>query len=216
MTVIETPVTRDAGRGLLSPLLAVVSTSWARIVLLVVCLEGAFVFGPLAFVPAYLHEHHGITVAWAGGVSGLFAVGALGYAFYANYFVRWFGEYRLALSGGFMMALAFAVYWLSSVWYWGVLAGMLSGLGYYFLHAVLQTHATQMAPAMRGTAVALFASFLFFGQSAGVILASVVVDHFGLGAVFPIGVVGLPLLALYFGWRLKVRQAIANTYPKTT
>jgi MFS family permease len=143
-------------------------------------------------------------------------VGALGYAFYANYFVRWFGEYRLALSGGFMMALAFAVYWLSSVWYWGVLAGMLSGLGYYFLHAVLQTHATQMAPAMRGTAVALFASFLFFGQSAGVILASVVVDHFGLGAVFPIGVVGLPLLALYFGWRLKVRQAIANTYPKTT
>jgi predicted MFS family arabinose efflux permease len=128
------------------------------------------------------------------------------YALYASYFVRRLGEYRLATLGGLMMAFAFAVYWLSSVWYWGLLAGLLLGLGYYLLHAVLQTHATQMSPAMRGTAVALFASFLFFGQSVGVIVASVVVDYFGLGAVFPIGIIGLPLLALYFGWRLKTRQ----------
>ena len=207
LTVVEVPVIRAAGASFLSPARVVLAAPWARIVLAVVCLEGAFVFGSLAFVPAYLHGHHAIPVAWAGAVSGLFAAGALVYALYANYFVRRFGEPRLALAGGCMMAFAFGVYWLSSVWYWGVLAAILSGLGYYLLHAVLQTHATQMAPATRGTAVAMFASFLFLGQSVGVILAAVVVDHFGLGSVFPIAVVGLPLLALYFAWRLKTRQA---------
>ena len=204
-SVVEVPA--SGGVRLLDPVRQVWAQPWARIVLVVVCLEGAFVFGPLAFVPAYLHERHDIAVAWAGGISGLFAAGALIYALYANHFVRRFGEYRLAVSGGCLMAFAFAVYWFSTVWYWGVLASILSGLGYYLLHAVLQTHATQMAPAMRGTAVALFASFLFFGQSAGVILASGAVDHLDLAAVFPIGIFGLPILAIVFAWRLRKRQA---------
>ena len=206
-SVVERLTKREPGASLLSPLIQVVSLPWAQVVLLVVCLEGALAFGTLAFVPAYLHKHHGLAVAWAGGISGLFAVGALIYALHANQFVSRFGEFRLAIAGGCTMALAFATYWLSSVWYWGVLASILSGLGYYLLHAVLQTNATQMAPATRGTAVSLFASFLFLGQSVGVTLAAVVVDHFGLAAVFPIGVLGLPVLAGLFAWRLHKRQA---------
>lgn len=205
--VFEVPANREQGARLLTPLLEAVSTRWARLVLLIVCLEGLLVFGPLAFVPAFLHERHGLAVAWSGGIGGLFAVGALIYVFYAGKFVRRFGEYRLAVFGGLTMALSFAVYFFSSTWYWGVLASVLSGLGYYLLHAVLQTHATQMAPTIRGTAVALFASFLFFGQAVGVTLAAVVVDRFGLAAVFPIGILGLPTLALVFAWHLKKRQA---------
>lgn len=202
--VVETQVMRREGASFLGPLLQVLAAPWARVILCVACFEGAFVFGILAFVPAYLHEHYGLAVAWGGGISGLFAVGALIYALHARYFVRWFGEIRLAALGGITIAVAFAVYWFASHWYWSVLASILSGLGYYFLHAVLQTHATQMAPAIRGTAVALFASFLFFGQSVGVTLAAVVADHFGLAAVFPIGMIGLPLLASVFAWRLHV------------
>ncbi|NQW84063.1 MAG: MFS transporter [Alcaligenaceae bacterium] len=205
--VFEVPTNREQGARLLTPLLEAVSTPWARLVLLIVCLEGLLVFGPLAFVPAFLHERQGLAVAWSGGIGGLFAVGALIYVFYAGKFVRRFGEYRLAVFGGLTMALSFAVYFFSSTWYWGVLASVLSGLGYYLLHAVLQTHATQMAPTNRGTAVALFASFLFFGQAVGVTLAAVVVDRFGLAAVFPIGILGLPTLALVFAWHLKKRQA---------
>ena len=205
--VFEVPTNREQGARLLTPLLEAVSTRWARLVLLIVCLEGLFVFGPLAFVPAFLHERHGLAVAWSGGIGGLFAMGALIYVFYAGKFVRRFGEYRLAVFGGVTMALSFAVYFFSSTWYWGVMASVLSGLGYYLLHAVLQTHATQMAPTIRGTAVALFASFLFFGQAVGVTLAAVVVDRFGLAAVFPIGILGLPTLALVFAWHLKKRQA---------
>ncbi len=203
-------ITPPGQRGnLLAPLKQVLSFPWARIVILTVFLEGAFVFGPLAFVPAYLHEHHGIAVSWAGVIGGLFAAGALIYALRANQLVSLLGERRLALYGGGTIALSYTIYWVSGTWHWAVLASILSGFGYYLLHAVLQTNATQMAPAVRGTAVSLFASFLFLGQSVGVTAAALLVDAAGLGAVFPVGMVAVPLLAYSFAWRLRIRAAQA-------
>ena len=206
-TVSEKPHTPSQGARVLGPLKQVVSTRWAVMVLLIVCIEGIFVFGPLAFVPAFLHERHGIPVSWAGMISGFFSLGAFIYAIRANRFVSWLGERKLVLTGGITMAVAYATFMFSTVWYWGVLASVLSGLGYYFLHAVLQTHATQMAPAARGSAVSLFASCLFLGQSLGVAACAWIGDSFGLAAVFPVGIVGLPLLAWYFARRLSLRQA---------
>ena len=206
-TVSEKPHTPSQGASVLGPLKQVVSTRWAVMVLVIVCIEGIFVFGPIAFVPAFLHERHGIPVSWAGMISGFFALGAFIYAIRANRFVSWLGERKLVLTGGITMAVAYGTFMFSTVWYWGVLASVLSGLGYYFLHAVLQTHATQMAPAARGSAVSLFASCLFLGQSLGVAACAWIGDSFGLSAVFPVGIVGLPLLAWYFARRLSLRQA---------
>ena len=42
------------------------------------------------------------------------------------------------------------------------------GLGFYMLHNTLQTNATQMTPEARGTAVAIFSSALYLGQTLGV------------------------------------------------
>lgn len=193
--------------SLIAPMQQVLSIGWARFVLLTVLLEGALVFGPLAFVPAYLHEHHGLSVAWAGMIGGMFAIGAAAYALRANILVSRFGERKLTLYGGALLGFASALYWLTSAWYWGVTASILSGFGYYLLHAVLQTNATQMAPAVRGTAVSLFASCLFLGQSLGVIGAAWLVDVFGLWSVFPVGMVTLPILGFWFAWRLQHRQA---------
>jgi predicted MFS family arabinose efflux permease len=197
---------RGQRRNLLAPLKQVGAIPWAREVIITVFLEGALVFGPLAFVPAYLHEHLGIAVSWAGVIGGLFAVGALMYALRANQLIGFFGERRLALFGGSILALAYSTYWFAGSWHWAVLASILSGFGYYLLHAVLQTNATQMAPAVRGTAVSLFASFLFLGQSVGVTAAALLVDVAGLGAVFPVGILTIPVLALVFAWRLRKRH----------
>lgn len=210
---VQPPTT---GSRIFDPLKQVVSTRWAVMVLVIVCIEGLFVFGPLAFVPAFLHERHDIPVSWAGMISGLFALGAFIYAIRANQFVTWLGEQKLAMTGGIIMAVSFATFMFSTVWYWGVLASILSGLGYYFLHAVLQTHATQMAPTARGSAVSLFASCLFLGQSLGVAACAWIGDSFGLFAVFPVGIIGLPLLALFFAWRLRLRQASLNAGAKTS
>ena len=45
------------------------------------------------------------------------------------------------------------------------------------LHNTLQTNATQMTPEARGTAVAIFSSALYLGQTAGVAAGGVVFDR---------------------------------------
>ena len=74
---------------------------------------------------------------------------------------------------------------------WGVLAGTLlipaiavMGVGFYMLHNTLQTRATQMAPDVRGSAVAIFATFYFLSQAVGVWLAGQVLDRWGAAPVF--------------------------------
>ena len=52
------------------------------------------------------------------------------------------------------------------------------------LHNTLQTNATQMTPEARGTAVAIFSSALYLGQTAGVAANSVIFDRFTAVPVF--------------------------------
>ena len=80
----------------------------------------------------------------------------------------------------------------------GFVAGaraLVAGFGFYALHNTLQTNATQMSPERRGAAMALFASLFYLGQSVGVAIAGVLVEHLGttpviLGAavaIIPVG-----------------------------
>ena len=70
------------------------------------------------------------------------------------------------------------------------------GFGTYLYHNTLQTNATQMMPAVRGTAVALFAFCLFFGQAIGVSWAGYAFDHVGAAPLLLVPALGLPLA----GW----------------
>ena len=211
--VTETLSQAPSGASLLSPLWQVLMVPWARVVLVTVFLEGALVFGALAFVPAYLHEHLGLPVSWAGAIGGLFGLGAMMYALRANQLVRRLGERRLVFSGGCLLSVACATFWLAPTWGLAAAASMVCGFGYYLLHAVLQTNATQMAPSMRGTAVALFASCLFLGQSVGVAGAGALADVAGLAAIFPVSMTLIPVLAVAFAWRLKFRRAAGYGSP---
>ena len=64
------------------------------------------------------------------------------------------------------------------------------------LHNTLQVQATQMAPAARGTAVTLFASVLFFGQSSGVMLMAQTVDLGWMAYAFSGAAAGVAVLGL--------------------
>jgi predicted MFS family arabinose efflux permease len=79
-------------------------------------------------------------------------------------------------------------------------------MGLFMMHNTLQLHATQMAPDSRGAALALFAFCLFTGQSAGVWLASMVVDARGTTPVFLAAGAGLALLAFFLQRRLAARR----------
>ena len=90
--------------------------------------------------------------------------------------------------------------------FWLMTCMLGAGAGLYMLHNTLQVHATQMAPDSRGAAVALFALFLFSGQSAGVWIGSKIVDAAGTVPLFLVAAAGLPIVAMDFRRRLARRM----------
>jgi YNFM family putative membrane transporter len=71
------------------------------------------------------------------------------------------------------------------------------------LHNTLQTNATQMTPQARGTAVGLFSSALYVGQTAGVAAGALVIDRVGAKPLFLAAAIALPALAVWFVRELK-------------
>jgi predicted MFS family arabinose efflux permease len=165
-----------------------------RWVLGVTASEGALVFGAMAFMPTHLHQHYGLSVVAAGSVMMLYGVGGLLYSQMARRWLAWLGERGLVKTGAGLVALGMLLLaWGTAAWM-GTLACLMAGLGFYMLHNTLQVQATQMAPAARGTAVTLFASSLFFGQSTGVLLMAQSVDMGWLAYAFSAAAVGVIVL----------------------
>ncbi|MEY2631923.1 MAG: hypothetical protein RIR00_577 [Pseudomonadota bacterium] len=191
------------GSGVLQQGRQVLAVPWARLILATVFLEGLLVFGTLAFVPTYLHQQFGLSLAQAGAILGLFGLGGLSYTFLAKRLLKQLGESGLAQGGGVLLALAWALLAWGPAWGWALPACYVAGLGYYMLHNTLQTHATQMVPAVRGTAVSLFASAFFLGQALGALLAARLYAGAGAFSLFICAMLALPLLAVAFSARLQ-------------
>ena len=101
------------------------------------------------------------------------------------------------------MVLGFTPYWLLTL-----PASSLAGFGFFMFHNTMQANATQMAPAARGTAVSLFASCLFLGQAAGVLLAASLSERIGSGAVIALGGGVLMALGFFFAKALHWREEL--------
>lgn len=176
----------------------VLAVPWARAVLAITFVEGALAFSALAFIPTHLHTRFSLPMAAAGGVVALYGVGGLIYSRLARVLVRRLAEANLARLGGVCMALAFGTLAWAPSWPWALPACLFAGFGFYALHNTLQTNATQMAPAARGTAVSLFACCLFLGQSLGMLVAAWLVDQFSATFIFAFSALGLLLLGSIF------------------
>jgi MFS family permease len=179
-----------------------------RVILATGVIEGALVYGALAVVAQYIHQRFGLGLGASGSVAAMFAAGGLLFAASAGRLLPRFGESGLVVGGGALMAVGFLALALAPAPGWAVPCVVVLGAGIYMLHNTLQVHATQMAPATRGAALAIFACSLFTGQSAGIWLASEVVDAAGAQPVFVAAAIGLLLLALDFRRRLaRLRRA---------
>lgn len=189
-------------QGIVTQAAQVFTQPWARVILSIVFLEGMLVFGTLAFVPSYLHERFGLSLTMSGAAMAFFGIGGLTYIVAARHFVRRLGEVGLATGGGILIALGWAMLAWGESWLWALPASYLVGLGFYMLHNTLQTNATQMAPAVRGTAVSLFASSFFLGQSLGVMLAAHILAGSGIVPMLLIAAAGTPLVGGTLAWLL--------------
>jgi predicted MFS family arabinose efflux permease len=193
---VAPPVARS-GR-LLREARYVLQEPWARSVLCVVFLEGTLLIGPFALLATHLHLQTGVSLALAGALVTMYALGGLLFALASRRLVPRLGESGLARGGGALMLLGLLLAALSPVWWTAPLACVAAGLGFYMFHNTLQTNATQMAPQARGLAVSLFAASFFLGQTSGVALASLAAERYGTRAVLAAGAVCVLLISLLF------------------
>lgn len=188
----------SAYKRMVSEFAQVLAVPWARTVLLTVFVEGAAIFGALAFLVTHMHQVHAIPLSTAGQVVMLFGLGGLLYAVNAARLVHRLGEAGLCRWGGLLVAGAYLTVALCGSWWWAVPACFVAGLGFYMLHNTLQMNATQMAPERRGAAVAAFAACYFMGQSAGVALSGALIPLTGTVGVILLGAAGVSGVSLNF------------------
>ena len=183
--------------GALTHFRNVFSVSWSRFILLVVGIEGCFLYGALVFVPSYLHLEQHFSLTEAGLLMASFGLGGLLYASTAGRLLKRLGEDGLVRGGGVLLCAAFLTLLVPGLWIIPAAAIFAMGLGLYMLHNTLQTQATQMTPASRGTAMSLFACSLFLGQSIGISAAGSIVNRFGFDPLFWIAGVSLLILSIW-------------------
>lgn len=191
---------------MLSEFRRVLEVAWARKVLGTVLIEGALVYGGLAFIPTHLHAVHGVSLAAAGSLVMLFGIGGFLFAVRSRAWVKQLGEVGLVRRGALLMAASMIVVGLSPFWWLAIPACFLFGLGFYMMHNTLQINATQMAPERRGAAVAAFASCFFLGQSAGVATGGALLASVGTARLLAIAGVGVALIGMRFARLRAVRS----------
>jgi predicted MFS family arabinose efflux permease len=192
-------------RRMVSEFGQVLARPWARVTLATVFLEGACVYGAFAFFASHLHREYHLPLTTAGSMVMLFGFGGVLFATSAKLLVRRLGEVGLTRWGGVLLAASYAAIGWAPSWWWTLPGCFLAGTGFYMLHNTLQINATQMAPERRGAAVSAFASCFFLGQSAGVALAGLLVEHIGTGFVILAAAAGVLAVALNFS-RLRARR----------
>ncbi|WP_214367126.1 MFS transporter [Pseudonocardia sp. H11422] len=199
----------------LRPVGRVLRTRWAWMVLLLGFVEGIVVLGALTYLAPAL-QSLGSSAAVAGLVSGGFGVGALLFSRVVRLLVGRVSPAGLAGIGGGFLAAAWAAPAITVNVPAVLIAGLLLGGSWAFLHSTLQSWATDVVPQARAAAVALFAAVLFFGSSVGTAVAAPAADAGAFGLLFRTAlVVAVPLavVAVLARARYDRRRPRAATEP---
>jgi YNFM family putative membrane transporter len=195
-------------RGFVAEYAAVLSNPFARVVIIAAFFEFGLMWGAFAYIGAYLRQRFGLSFALVGISVACFGIGGLIYAALVKLFVRYLGQIRIAVAGSLVLAAAYIAIAFAPVWWVVPMATAAIGLGFYMLHNTLQTNATLMTPEARGTAVALFSSSLYIGQTAGVAAGAPIIDRYGATPLFLGAAATLPVLAILFARELKQHRRV--------
>ena len=196
--VVDSRMPEARFRALPARYVAVLRPARVRGLLAIVAAEGFLFFGGLTYLGAFAHDAFGLSFTAIGLVLGCFGLGGFLYSMTARLFVGAFGERRMALTGGALLALAFGGVAAAPVWWAMAPAVIAAGFGFYMHHNTLQTNATQMAPEARGLAISLFAFTFFLSQAAGVASYGALLGIVGYRGLFVAIAALLPALAVVF------------------
>lgn len=184
-------LTGATGRSDLSKLVpnyrAIFRNPLAKICFGAVFLEAVFMYGVFPYVATLLHDAGETRASIAGVVIAGFGIGGALYGVSVSRLLRFFGETRMMRIGGAAMGFCLLVLAASAPWPVEFANFLLLGLGFYMLHAVIQIYASELAPAARGSAMALHSFFFFLGQAAGPIVYGVGLSSIGIRPVMVFG-----------------------------
>jgi predicted MFS family arabinose efflux permease len=132
-----------------------------------VMLGAIAVYGIFPFVAAILATRFGTGAFEAGIVLAGFGLGGVLYALAVRQIIARLGTTRMSWIGGIGAGTALALFAFPLPWVWNVPLFMLLGFSYFMLHNNFQTHASELAPEARGSAISLFAFAVFAAQGVG-------------------------------------------------
>ncbi len=164
--------------------------------LVLVCAEGLLYNGAFTYLGGFLNERFALGALAIGLILAGAGVAQLGAARALPRLVRRLGERRLVLLGGALMGAAYVTTVAIPTWPLFLIPIVCAGAGFVLCHSTLQTRATEIYPASRGTAVALFAFFLFLGNGLGAIVIGFAIEQTGYASTLLVA----GLLLWVFAW----------------
>jgi predicted MFS family arabinose efflux permease len=204
------PLQGRQARGLWAPYRMIVQQAGARAWALgaLVFIEGLAALGTQGYLGALLFERDHLSYAAIGALLTLGSVASMVAARFVGPLVAQIGERGMLLVGGAMLTVSYLITPLQPTPVFFPLAMLLSGTGFIIAHSTLQTRATELAPGLRGTAVALFAFALVIGSALGTWLAGLGIDRFGYTATLLATAAMLAAFTVISGPLLRVEQPV--------
>jgi predicted MFS family arabinose efflux permease len=159
----------------------------AKICFSAVFFEAVFMYGVFPYIATLMHDAGETRASIAGIVIAGFGIGGALYGVFVSRLLGYLGETRMMRIGG--IAIGFCLLVIASRAPWPVEFAnfILLGLGFYMLHAVIQIYASELAPAARGSSMALHSFFFFLGQAAGPIVYGIGLSTIGIRPVMVFG-----------------------------
>jgi len=171
----------------------------ARVLYGSVAVEGGLVFGSFPYFAPTLQARGMGGTAEAGLAVAAFGIGGLIYALIARMVLHRIGQGRMVILGGTLCLVAFLGFGFALAAWMFIGAGVFLGTGMYMIHNSIQTRVTELAPAARGSAVALHAFHFYAGQTLGPVVYGLLLGRFGSGVAFALAGVVLLLLGIWLG-----------------
>ncbi len=188
--VAESGAARVSIRSLPSMYGAIFHNPLAKICYGAVLVEAVCLFGLMPYVAGLMAERGEARAAIAGLVIAGFGIGGIIYASSVSLLLGRLGERGLMLGGGALMGCALMMVALPLPWPVLGVDFIFLGLGFYMLHGVIQIYASELAPAARGSAMAMHSAAFFFGNALGPVVYGWMLGAVGLTAtVLPAGAI---------------------------
>jgi predicted MFS family arabinose efflux permease len=167
-----------------------------RALYLTTAVEGFFAFGPFTYVSALLQVRDGLDQLTASLVLVANGIGGVAGSRVVAPAVRRLGERGALVLGGLVCGVPYLLLAAPIPVALAPFALFVMGAGWPVAHAVLQTRATAVPGATRGSSLSLFAFSLFVGGSIGTAALGLLIDGPGYAAVMLAGGLGLSVFAV--------------------